>query len=193
MTTGQNYTIIGTTTITANFIRENNSITVTIISNNTNYGTVSQGSVIVPYGTTYSGTINVITFNDTSGTQVNITATPATSTAKYKYDFSGWSVNSGTLGDAITAPITLTANFTQSLQYYTVTFKTNSTVSSISHQSISVLYGTTFTQVGTGLEFYYDDELLYTISVIWQNTRNYYISPSSGTIEGDLTISLGTN
>ncbi len=87
----------------------------------------------------------------------------------------------------------MTLNFTQSLQYYTVTFKTNSTVSSISHQSISVPYGTTFTQVGTGLEFYYDAELLYVILVTWQNTREYYINPSSGTIEADLTISLGTS
>gem|GEM_PF-1518324 len=91
-----------------------NKYTVTIESNNTSYGTVDVASVAnVPYGTTITTSTNTIDVNGTT-----VTATPATVTG-YTCTFSNW-----TNGTAIvTGVLTVTANFSQTENNYSVTFR----------------------------------------------------------------------
>ena len=81
--------------------------TVTVNSNNTNYGTVSQASVTnVANNTSISASSNVLTVGSTT-----ITATPADQDADYNYSFSSWS-NVPASGK-VTADVTVTATFTR--------------------------------------------------------------------------------
>lgn len=89
------------------------------LSKNADYGTLSQSSISVPYGSTYSASSNVLTFKDLQGnTLQTITATKYNNTAQYTYSFSSWSSTSGT----ITSATTITANFGRTTNQYTVTF-----------------------------------------------------------------------
>ncbi len=54
--------------VTANFTRATNDYTVTITVNDANYGSVSQSSVTVPYGTAVSTADNVLTIGSTDVT-----------------------------------------------------------------------------------------------------------------------------
>ena len=109
-------TITGATTITANFSRAINSCTVTIKSDLATYGSTSQSTLTVDYGTTYSVSGNTLSFSNGS----TVTATPKTITG-YNTSFTGWSSSSGT----ITGATTITAKFTGSLKEYTVTVQSN--------------------------------------------------------------------
>ena len=100
--------------ITANFTRETNTYTVSIQSNNAEYGTVDESSITVEYGTEITVSGNTITIGDTT-----ITATPSISTAQYSYSFASWSTGNTT----VTGEITITATFTQTVQTYTVTWQ----------------------------------------------------------------------
>ena len=89
--------------------------TVTIESNNTDYGTVDVASVAsVPHGTTITTSTNTINVNGTT-----VTATPTTSTAQYTYALSNWTNGTAT----VNADLTVTANFTRTLNQYTITWK----------------------------------------------------------------------
>lgn len=109
-------TITASKTITANFTRSTNAYTVSIISNNGSYGTVSTASLTVAYGTSVSYALNVLKV----GTN-NVTATPSATTSEYSYAFSGWTIPSNT----VTSNMTVTANFTRSTVGYTVSFVSN--------------------------------------------------------------------
>lgn len=92
--------------------------TLGITPNNSDYGSVSQSSIKVPYGSTISSSGNKITVNG-----VTITATEKTDTAQYDYSFSGWSPSSGT----VTGSTTITANFARATQTYTLTITSKPT------------------------------------------------------------------
>lgn len=78
--------------------------------NDGNLGSVSQSSITVASGTTYT----------TSGNKLTIAGTTITATAKTGCVFTGWSSTSGT----VTSPMTIQANFAK--QYtYTVTYNAN--------------------------------------------------------------------
>ena len=146
--------------------------------------------MIVPYGTTYTVSDNQITFADSANTIV--TATPNTDTAQYNYDFSSWTVSQSTLGDAITSSITLTANFTAELQYYTVTIEADRGIScTITPTSeIIVPYGTTYwesnsSEHGSTLNFSSGDTI--SLSMTGGSTFRYW-SSSNGMITGPTTI-----
>jgi len=88
--------------------------TVTIASNNTDYGTVDASSLSnVPHGAAIAVSSNKITINGTT-----VTATPATATAAYDYAFVNWTSNSTevTSSTTVTADMTITANFSQTLK-----------------------------------------------------------------------------
>ena len=90
--------------------------TVTVESNNTDYGTVDHESVTnVPYGTVITTSTNTINVNGTT-----VTATPATVTG-YTCTFSNWTNGTAT----VTGALTVTANFTQTANNYSVTFRTS--------------------------------------------------------------------
>ena len=90
----------------------------TIESNNTEYGTVSDTSITIGYGTSISASENVLNV----GTMLSV-ANPTPATAQYKYVFNSWS---GIPPEGIvTGDVTVTANFTRELMKYTVTFAAN--------------------------------------------------------------------
>lgn len=99
-------------TVTANFSRTENKYTVKVASNDASYGRVSETEVAnVPYGTSVSAEGNVLHINGTT-----ITATPASDTEKYSYEFKSWTNGFATVdGDFI-----VTANFTRTEKKYTV-------------------------------------------------------------------------
>lgn len=115
--------------------------TVTFVSNNGDYGTVSPTSIAsVPHGSAVSiNGSNVLTLNGT-----NVTPTPASSTAQYTYAFSNWSVSSGT---AITSAQTITATFTRTTNTYTVTWKNYDGTTLETDEGVA--YGTTPTYDGS--------------------------------------------
>ena len=103
----------GTKTLFA--IWEINSYTVTIVSNNVAFGTVSVSQIPnVPHGATVSISTATITLSGTSSV-----ATPTEDDERYDYSFSSWSVANNA---AITDNTTITATFTQSKQKYTLTW-----------------------------------------------------------------------
>ena len=125
-----------------------NTYTVTIVSNNNAYGTVDVGSILsVPYNTAISVSNNTLTINGTT-----VTATAETSDTQYTYAFSGWTSNGLSVPATVTDNITITANFTQTVNNYTLTFASNnSNYGSVSPTTVSVPYGTTIMESGATL------------------------------------------
>ena len=136
-------TIVGNTTITANFKATTKTYTVTIEVNDSSYGSVSQTFVAnVPYGTTITTSGSTVTINGTK-----VTATAATSTSQYSYAFSSWTNGTAT----VTGATTVTANFTRETNSYTVSIKANnSSYGSVNKTSVAnVPYGTKLTTSGS--------------------------------------------
>lgn len=132
-------TVTGARTITANFSRTINDYTVSVSSNNTDYGTVDNSSVVVPYGTVPTVNNNVLTVGNTV-----FTATPATDTQANDYSFDSWS-NVVT----ITGNTSIQAVFTVVAQQYTVTLNSNNSDYGMpSITSLTVDYGTSISTNG---------------------------------------------
>lgn len=114
-----------------------NSYNITIAVNNSDYGTVSQSSINdVPEGTSINfGNTGALVVGTTS-----VTATPTTTTAQYAYAFTGWTSSDYTTGGTIAKAGTVTANFTQTLRTYTITFNANTGSGSMANQT-NVSYG----------------------------------------------------
>ena len=94
---------------------QSTTYTLTNAVNTNGYGTVSPTSVYgIPSGTATNSNSNTYTVNGTT-----VTATPAESTAQYTYAFSSWSG----LPATVTADATVTANFTRTVNKYTITWK----------------------------------------------------------------------
>ena len=107
-------------TYTATYSSTKRSYDVTINANNDGYGNVTQRTITAEYGTTITTSENTLTINGTK-----VTATPTTSDAQYTYTFEGWTFsNCGTEGSEEVRPsCTVTANFKQEVNKYTVTWK----------------------------------------------------------------------
>ena len=114
------------------YTEEIQTFTVSIAVNNADYGTVSESSITVDYGTEITVSGNTITISDTT-----ITATPATATAQYTYAFASWSTGNTT----VTGDLIITATFTQTVNTYTVTWQNWD--GSILDTNLEVEYGTT--------------------------------------------------
>ena len=85
--------------------------TVSVVSNNGGYGSVSPTSVTnVPHGTVPTSNGNKLTVNGTT-----ITATPTSSDDDWAYTFSSWS----NVPASVTGACTITANFSRSARTYT--------------------------------------------------------------------------
>ena len=126
----------GDKTITANWSQ--NTYTVTIVSSNAEYGTVSPASVAsVPYGTEITTSTNTINVNGTT-----VTATPTAATAEYTYTFDGWTNGTAT----VTGALTVTANFSRTTNSYTLTWVTDGDALTGDYTSGSTAYGTTIAQ-----------------------------------------------
>ena len=153
-------TITANRTITASFAP--NSFTVTILSDDTNSGTVSSGSIAnVPYGSSITVLSNTITINGTT-----VTATPTAG-----HQFYGWSNASGT----ITANRTIIANFTNNT--YTVSF-TAGTGGAVSGNSITNVP--------------YDSAILISENTITINGTTITATPNSGKVFSNWSNASGT-
>ena len=131
-------------TVTANFSAITNEYVVTIEPSDSNYGSVSLGSVTVPYGTAYSTSGTTLTI----GSNTSI-ATVLPDTVEWNYSFDGWSSNSGTVSSAMT----ITANFSRVPQQVTVTINVNNpSYGSVNHDSVTVDYGSHMVVTGFGLQ-----------------------------------------
>lgn len=83
-----------------------NTYTVTIVTNDATYGTVSPASVTAPYGTSISALNNALTIGETT----------VTATAESGHAFSSW----GTLPETVTENLTITATFEAESYTFTI-------------------------------------------------------------------------
>lgn len=117
--------------------------TVTLISNNNSYGTVSPSSVSVQEGTVFvTWFTNGVNWIEFVGTNITATATPVSSTAQYTYIFDSWSPNGGTVNNNMT----ITANFDQigSSSIVTTFYPNHSVIDDYPITSIVQTIGNTF-------------------------------------------------
>ena len=158
-------------TVTANFNRTPTTYTVTFVSNNISWGTVSNPSVTVPYGTSISVSGNTLTIGNNT-----ITATPHAQDSSYSYYFDYWYNASGTVtgdreikayfGRELTDAIQL---FVGQTWTYTPTTSIPSATFSISGTATSWLSLTGGTITGTAPNV---DEITYYHLVITAQTTN---------------------
>lgn len=94
------------TVYTATYTSTVNTYTVTIVTNDATYGTVSPASVTAPYGTSISALNNALTIGETT----------VTATAESGYAFSSW----GTLPETVTENLTITATFEAESYTFTI-------------------------------------------------------------------------
>ena len=166
------------TTITARFV---DACTVSFVASPSNGGTVSQSYVDVPYGTTF----------DTIAHIFRIDGKLITANASNDYGFSGWSQSRGTITD----DVTITANF----YYALVTVSFVASPSNGGHfysygqsgyvTSLTVPTGTTFTSDSDGsngrISFSNSERV---DAVPYSGYLFSSLSPSSGTVSGNMTI-----
>lgn len=128
--------VTGDMTITANFNRVTNAYTVTIATNNNDYGTVDKTSFVVDYGTAITVSQNVISIGDNV-----VTATPTESTAQYSYSFENFAY----VGQTVTGDMSITANFSRDINVYTVSIDADGGIVSDGLETITSIecpYGT---------------------------------------------------
>ncbi len=122
------YTVVGATTITANFDRNIQKYTVYFTSLNPEYGSVIPGSILnVEYGTAVSSSGATVTVGSNTAT-----ATPSTQTEQYTYAFSAWSGIPA--GGTITGDVTISASFTQTVRSYTITWSISGVTTTETYQ-----------------------------------------------------------
>ena len=137
-------TVTGEAMIYARFTASIKEYTVTIQSNDDEYGTVSASSVSnVPYGTSITVNGQALTVNGTP-----ITATAETDDDQYHYSFVNWTVSNTPITTSYTVQgnVTIKANFSREMKTYNVNFSTNNNdYGSVSLSFINdVPYGTNF-------------------------------------------------
>ena len=145
------------------------TFTVSFVSNDTTYGTVSLDSIAdVPYDTVITVNGNKVTINGT-----DVTATAAPETEQYVFAFGSWSVQDGA---KVTGAMTITATFIPQVKQYTVT---------IAGEGVTVKNGTV--TVNSGDKVDYGADLTATIAA-----RTGYIGSitpgTSYTVVGDVTF-----
>ena len=127
-------------TVSAIFIAEGVGYVITVLPNNSGYGSVSSATITVAPDSAIVTNGTTLTVDGQS-----VTASPASATAQYTYAFSGWSPSSGT----VTQDMTITANFTRTLNQYTVNISSNNnTFGTVNRSSVTVDYGTAMSVSG---------------------------------------------
>lgn len=158
--------VIGDRSVYASFKEFVRTVTVYIVSNNTDYGTVSVSSLnSVPYGSAIAVNGNTVTVNGQT-----VTAAANAATAQYTYSFVDWTAAQTVGNDTV-----ITANFSRSVNSYTVTWKNGDTVLETDE---NVAYGSTPVYNGAQPTKESDNENIYTFSG-W--------SPAISSVTGDIT------
>ena len=158
--------VIGDRSVFASFKDFVRTVTVYIVSNNTDYGAVSVSTLNnVPYGATITVNGNTITINGQT-----VTANTNTATAQYTYTFANWTTDATVGNDTI-----ITANFSRSVNSYTVTWKNGDDTLETDE---NVAYGTTPVYNGAQPTKESDNENIYAFSG-W--------SPAISSVTGDIT------
>lgn len=105
-------------TRTATFKEAPTGSTVSIVADNTGYGSVDVATINnVPDNSPITVNSNTLTINSTTVTA----AVTESNTAQYTYSFAGWTDNSGkALPATITEDLTIRANFTRTTKQYTL-------------------------------------------------------------------------
>lgn len=144
--------VIGDRSVYAYFKEFVRTVTVYIVPNNTDYGTVSVSTLNnVPYGATITVNGNIVTINGQT-----VTANANAATAQYTYTFTNWTADATVGNDTI-----ITANFSRLINSYTVTWKNGDTILEIDE---NVVYGTTPVYNGTQPIKESDNESMYIFS-----------------------------
>lgn len=162
----------------------------TINVRSSDYGTVNVSSVNVPQGSTiwYDSVQTNTLYIQASGSTQTYYATPSTATIQYTYSFTGWTGVAST-PTVIASDMLVTANFTRTVNNYTVTFDANPSHGSVSPSSLSVPYGTVITESANTLSVGgttvtatpNDPDIQYSYSF-------YGWSIPQTTVEGDMTV-----
>ena len=168
------YTVTGDLTVI--YEEEIQTFDVTIEVNNVEYGSLNKYIVTMPYGTTYTTSDNILTFND----KTNIMAISSENTAQYTYTFANWSSNSGT----ITAEETITENFNRTTNSYTVTFYDEDR---IVLDTLTDEYGTSIVYSGVNPTKSADNTYTYTFEC-WETVDGEEYDLSGKTITSDLAL-----
>ena len=127
-------------TRTATFKEVPTGSTVSIVADNTGYGSVDVATINnVPDNSPITVNSNTLTINNTTVTA----AVTESNTAQYTYTFTGWTDDKGKdLPETVTGGLTIRANFTQTTNTYTVTWK-DEDGETILETDASVAYGAT--------------------------------------------------
>ena len=158
--------VIGDRSVYASFKEFVRTVTVYIVSNNTDYGAVSVSTLNnVPFGSTITVNGNTVTINGQT-----VTANANTATAQYTYTFATWTTDANVGNDTI-----ITANFSRSVNSYTVTWKNGDDTLETDE---NVAYGTTPVYNGAQPTKESDNENIYTFSG-W--------SPAISSVTGNIT------
>ena len=152
-------------------------------SSNNSYGSVSPVSIAdIEPGTGISISNNTLTIGETT-----VTATPTTNDAQYTYAFTGWSVGGTPIDSTYTidADVTITADFTRTLNTYGVTINAGDG-GSVSPASLSdILYGTTVTISGNTLSFATTPDATVVTATVSDPTAQYTYSFDKWQLNGE--------
>ena len=178
-------TITGDTTITATFERRGTDVTVTIVPNNPDYGSVSVGTFdYVPVGSV----IDIVGSTLTIAGNVT-TATAAESTLASQFDFAGYFIGAApiTPGAAITSNTVITAVFLETPHLYNVPIRVNDpaygTVDIARLENVP--YGAVMTVSGTSITV---NDTTVTATVA-DDTEQYRFSWAGWTYRGSTVVS----
>jgi len=156
-------------------------------SNNTSYGSVSASEYIVLSGTTYTTNNRTLTLSDGRSVMASVSDVTGHTTT-----FTGWSSANGTVNRSVG----ITANFSRSINTYTVTIARNNTnYGTVSSSSVTnVPYGTTYSTNGSTLTFSNGTTVTASATSATGYTTTFSSwSSTSGTITGATTITANFN
>ena len=135
------------------------TLTVTVASNNTAFGTVNESEINgVESGTGITVSGSTLTIGSTT-----VTATKHADDAQYTYAFTGWTDDEGEdLPETVTGGLTIRANFTQTTNTYDITWKSEDGTSTLETDNAQAFgAGTTYngdapTKTVTGYTYTFD-------------------------------------
>ncbi len=157
--------VISDRSVYASFKEFTRAVSVFVVSNNTDYGTVTVSTLSnIPYGSSITVNGNTVTINGQT-----VTAQANTKTAQYTYSFDNWTTDATVGSDTI-----ITANFVREINKYTVTWKNGEDILEIDE---NVSYGATPVYNGSTPTKSNDNENIYTFSG-W--------SPATSMVVGDI-------